>query len=249
MVYGEAEVDWAGGAPYPTKELLLDLYIPVGPKLPEKLPGYVFVHGGGFVGGDKLHDGFVWNAREFATRGYVAVSINYRLAGDDPPPTLGGDRNIDAAILDTAMAVNWMRDHADELNVDPDRIVLGGTSAGAIASLFVGTIGGGGPARFAEVAAVVDLMGALFGWEAVLVDSSDPPTFIGISTDDGFYAQTLAIEQEFLEHGVTHTFPLVEGVGHDWGAVLMTRPDETGRTVQDLMYEFLYDMLDLGSLD
>ena len=174
VVYGEAEVDWNEGAsaPFPTKQLLLDIYLPVGPKLLEKFPGYVFVRDGGFVLGDKAERFYAWSAREFATRGYVAVSINYRLTGDDPPPSaFGGDRNVDAAILDTAMAVNWMRDHADELNVDADRIVLGGVSAGAAAALFVGTIGGGpggpGLGRIAEVAAVVDLMSGMWGFESV----------------------------------------------------------------------------------
>ena len=70
-----------------------------------------------------------------------------------------------------------------------------------------------------------------------------------MSTDDFTYHGAFGLEQEFLEHEVTYAFPLVEGVGHDYLEVLFTEVDETGRTLQDEMFDFLYDVLDLGSLD
>ena len=62
--------------------LLLDLYEPVGVTTEGALPAVVFVHGGAFVSGGKSE--FSGLGRRMAARGYVAVSINYRLSGDNP---------------------------------------------------------------------------------------------------------------------------------------------------------------------
>ncbi len=63
-------------------DLLLDLYEPVAGPSPR--PVAIIVHGGGFVGGDKAGGVHGRVAEELAARGFVAVSINYRLAPDDP---------------------------------------------------------------------------------------------------------------------------------------------------------------------
>lgn len=97
-------------------ELKLDVY---RPELPDPLPAILFVHGGGWVGGDKRGMGSF--ARYFAERGYVGFAVNYRLAPEFKFP---------AQIEDVKCAVRWIRQHAAEYNVDPDRIGALGTSAG-----------------------------------------------------------------------------------------------------------------------
>ncbi len=84
--------------------------------------GLVFVHGGGWRGGDK--GGGQWRSLpiRYAEKGYVAISVNYRLTGDAPFP---------ACVEDVKCAVRWFRAHAREYNVDPDRIGAYGNSAGA----------------------------------------------------------------------------------------------------------------------
>lgn len=89
----------------------------------EGRPVLLFVHGGGFTRGDK-HGAFypdnipLWAARN----GMVGVSINYRLAPDNPWP---------AGAQDLAAAIAWTRANIDRYGGDPDRIVLFGHSAGA----------------------------------------------------------------------------------------------------------------------
>ena len=88
-------------------------------------PVLVFVHGGGFVQGDKHTEGspFYSNIGDFAARhGMVGVAITYRLAPDNKFPS-GPD--------DLAAAVEWIRANIAEHGGDPAKIVLSGQSAGA----------------------------------------------------------------------------------------------------------------------
>jgi triacylglycerol lipase len=89
-------------------------------------PVLVFVHGGGFVMGDKQTPGlpFYDNAGDFAVRsGFVGVTMTYRLAPAHPWP---------AGSEDVGAAVSWLRDHVAAYGGDPKRIFLMGQSAGAV---------------------------------------------------------------------------------------------------------------------
>ncbi|TIX49598.1 alpha/beta hydrolase [Alteraurantiacibacter aquimixticola] len=92
---------------------------------PQGAPVFVFVHGGGFVMGDKHTEGspFYSNMGDFAARhGWVGVTITYRLAPDNRFPS-GPD--------DLMAAVEWLRANVADHGGDPERIVLSGQSAGA----------------------------------------------------------------------------------------------------------------------
>ena len=92
----------------------------------ERRPVLVFVHGGGFTGGDKRGpDGspFYANVGHWAARnGLVGVNITYRLAPAHPYP---------AAQADIGLALAWVRAHIGLFGGDPDRVFLMGHSAGA----------------------------------------------------------------------------------------------------------------------
>lgn len=102
---------------------VLDIYGPEGGSL---RPVIVFVHGGGFVMGDKGDNGSWANAnvgRMAASEGMVGVVINYRLAPDHQWP---------AGSEDVGLALDWVREHIAAHGGDPACIFLMGTSAGAI---------------------------------------------------------------------------------------------------------------------
>jgi acetyl esterase/lipase len=82
-------------------------------------PAVLCVHGGAWATGNKNQMRHV--AERLAQAGYVAISINYRLA----PKYL-----FPAQIEDCRAAVRWLRDHADEFNIDRDRLAAYGYSAG-----------------------------------------------------------------------------------------------------------------------
>ena len=88
----------------------------------EPRPGIVFVHGGGWRSGDKRRTNFLGPAIEFAAKGYVCVSTNYRLVSHAPFP---------ACVEDVKCAVRWLRAHTEAYNLDPDNIGAYGNSAGA----------------------------------------------------------------------------------------------------------------------
>ncbi|MEU4116731.1 alpha/beta hydrolase [Kitasatospora sp. NPDC028055] len=105
------------------------------------LPVVVYYHGGGFVVGDlDTHDNV---ARTIAHRtGAVVVSVDYRLAPEDPYP---------AAVEDAFTALRWTAAHARELGADPERIAVAGDSAGGNLAAMVALRArdaGGPPLRF-----------------------------------------------------------------------------------------------------
>jgi acetyl esterase/lipase len=101
-------------------------------------PVLVFVHGGGFIGGDKVVPGTpqydhigAWAVRN----GWVGVTITYRLAPEHTWPS---------GAQDVAAAVQWVRDNIASYGGDPARIVLAGHSAGCVhVASFVAGQGGG----------------------------------------------------------------------------------------------------------
>ncbi|MCB1039388.1 MAG: alpha/beta hydrolase [Acidimicrobiales bacterium] len=162
LTYGSAV--GAGGA---TKTLKLDLYAPTGDAL-AKRPAIVWVHGGSFKSGSKASSELVDEAKAMAKRGYVNVSIDYRL---DPngcsasAPTGACLTAITWAKEDAQAAVRWLRRYASTYGVDPTRIAIGGSSAGAITALNVGydedNVGSSGnPGHSSTVRAAVSLSGA-----------------------------------------------------------------------------------------
>lgn len=119
-------------------------------------PAYVWIHGGGWQGGTK--ESGVWNVTALVRNGFVGATIEYRLTGEAPFP---------AQIEDCKCAIRYLRAHAKQYNIDPNRIAVGGSSAGGHLAALMGTSGGvkelegngGWAEQTSEVQAVVDLYG------------------------------------------------------------------------------------------
>ena len=109
----------------------LDLAYPEA-KSKARRPGLVIVHGGGWRGGDK--GGGQWRSipLQYAAKGYICISVNYRLTGEAPFP---------ACVEDVKCAVRWLRAKADEYGLDPSRIGAYGNSAGAHLAAMLGLVG------------------------------------------------------------------------------------------------------------
>jgi acetyl esterase/lipase len=144
-----------------TVTLKLDFYTPPASDTVTARPAIVWIHGGSFSGGDKTSPEIVDEATTFATEGYVNVSINYRLepggcsAGGVTASCIGA---IQEATQDGQTAVAWLRTHASTYGVDPTRIAVAGTSAGAITAAQVGYLTSETPAS--AVRAAMSLSGA-----------------------------------------------------------------------------------------
>ena len=132
VLYGSA-VDQSGV----TVPLRLDVYRPTGDTVAAR-PAIVWVHGGGFSQGSKTSPEIVEQARLFARKGYLNVSITYRLyPGGCFPVSAGCVQAIIDAKHDAQAAVRFLRANAATYGVDADRIAIAGTSAGAITALNV----------------------------------------------------------------------------------------------------------------
>jgi acetyl esterase/lipase len=134
----------------------LDLYVP--PTGDGPFPLIVWIHGGGFSGGNKsLSPGAP--ARQLTNRGFAVATLEYRLSGEARFP---------AAVLDLKAAIRYLRANAPAYRLDPGRIGAWGSSAGGHLAAFLGVTGGvsefedsslGNPAQSSRVQAVVDWYG------------------------------------------------------------------------------------------
>ena len=105
----------------------LDLYLP--PQTNKPLPLIIWIHGGAWRAGFKND----CPARRFVARGYAVASVAYRLSQQAIFP---------AQIEDCKTAVRWLRAHAREYHLDPERFGAWGASAGGHLVALLGTTGG-----------------------------------------------------------------------------------------------------------
>lgn len=227
----------------------LDLYLPES--VPHPLPVILWIHGGGWVTGDKVGG----PAIQFATKGFAVASMSYRYSRHATFP---------AQIHDCKAAVRWLRAHAQIHSLDIDSIGVWGASAGGhLASmlgltadneLLEGTLGNS--TQSSAVQAVVDWFGPtdfmtlgprdtrtqFLGGDALAhpdkANAASPirfvtdracPFFIVHGDQDPLvhYAQSETFAKA-LEHArVEITFVTISGGRH--GGSKFSRPDEIAR--------------------
>jgi acetyl esterase len=130
-----------GAMPGPAGDLPYRLYAPAN-DVTEFLPGFVFFHGGGMVGGSiESHD--LVAAALAQTTGCRLVSVGYRLAPEHRYP---------AAVEDAIAATKWVSEQGASLGIDAEKLVVGGDSAGATlaAAVCQAALRSGGPAISAQ---------------------------------------------------------------------------------------------------
>lgn len=112
------------------KSLLLDLYYPKSANVSDvdqSVPIVVWIHGGGWLNGSKDRCPATW----LTQHGFAVASINYRLANEARWP---------AQIDDCRSAIGWLRDNANEFQIDTDHIAVWGGSAGGHLAALLGTL-------------------------------------------------------------------------------------------------------------
>jgi acetyl esterase/lipase len=136
--------------------LMLDIYRPMDITSPR--PVYMFMHGGGFIGGSKSNENIEAMGEYFASRGWIFLSIDYRTTahiGQDLSK-LAPQEWINAALQnqeinrsaqfvamymaqrDAKAAMRWIMANAEQFSIDENYITVGGSSAGAITALALG---------------------------------------------------------------------------------------------------------------
>ena len=170
-------------ARYGDRELQLDLFRPKDRA--QALPAIVCIHGGGWFKGER--SSMTNLAQALAARGYVTVTISYRLTGEAKFP---------AAIQDCKASVRWLRANAKEYGIDPKAIGVTGLSAGGHLAALLATSAGikkiegdGGHAEQSSAVQACVAMGAQSDLETERIRglSSQP--------DDPFYRTFLGAPQ------------------------------------------------------
>lgn len=123
--------------------LQMDVYQPIGDSETNR-PVVVLAHGGGFVAGNRSNPTMVRLGNDLAKRGYVAVSLTYRLA-PGLLAMLDSNSAVDVvikALSDSRAAVRFLRktvaEDGNPYGIDEERIFMGGNSAGAVLAIHMG---------------------------------------------------------------------------------------------------------------
>ncbi len=196
----------------------------------QRLPGILLIHGGAWIAGDKIMDSM--HAKKIAARGYVVMSINYRLAPKYKFP---------AQIDDCFTAFEWFIDHADEVGVDLDHMGAWGYSAGGhLASLMATNpregirrldvcVAGGAPCDMRLLKVDENILAKLLGGTrsqvpkiyeqaspAFHVSSDDPPMFLFHGTGDQLVPHSMSdhMDRVLTDAGVEHEYLVVDRKTH-----------------------------------
>ncbi|WP_234824284.1 alpha/beta hydrolase [Bremerella cremea] len=188
-------------------------------------PAIVFFHGGGWVGGAPGQ--FTEHSKHLAKQGMVTVQVEYRLLDrkNNDPPTI--------CIEDALDAMRWVRSHAEELGIDPNRIATAGGSAGGHLAAYLGTV----DVRQAGVSTKPNAM-VLFnpvydngpdGWgtqrvkdryqefsPAHNISADDPPHLVFLGSQDKLIPVATAenFQQQMQDAGVRSELRIYQGQGH-----------------------------------
>jgi len=127
---GTIDAEYHEGIAYgPYDENLFDIYLPASD---EPTPLLIYIHGGGFTGGSRDTTNHTDRVLSLLAEGIAYASIDYRLLQDFD------EEGVIKPLSDSARALQFIRYHAAQLNIDPNNIILMGGSAGAGTSLWIG---------------------------------------------------------------------------------------------------------------
>ncbi len=211
------------------RDLKLHIFDSAGPNAAKPRPAIVFFFGGAWKAGTPLQ--FYPECAHFAAMGMVAISADYRIESKDHSTPFD-------SVTDGKSAIRWIRQHARQLGVDPNRIVAAGASAGGQVAAAAGTLPGlDDPA---EDSAISSKPSAEILWYPVIdngpdgygdvrvkaryrefsplhnITSTTPPTLIFLGTQDSCIpVKTIKEYQSRMAGaGVRCDLKLFEGRGH-----------------------------------
>jgi acetyl esterase/lipase len=231
--------------------LLLDIYQPAG-NCDSNRPTILFVHGGGFINGDKSGNAGT-RSKAANAKGINYVSMNYRLVRDNSvlsstlqpvfDNVVASDPTIDAAqakaataaIEDTVAALNWLEANADEYCIDMTSLAYWGSSAGSLTVLNVAYSGNNLGLTRPEPSVVIDYWGRL-NFIADMESMEAPFLIIHGDNDQTVdYQSALDLSARADLVGIPYAFYTEIGGGHG------INPTKTvnGKNILDLTIEFI----------
>ena len=223
-----------------TENLLVDIYTPAGDKM-KKRPAILWIHGGGFRKGnnDKQQRYIVSMANAFAQRGYVCFSINYRVR-DDPRADKTG--TMSDALEDAMAGLQWVKANSKKYNIDKNKIIVGGGSAGGMIAVNLCYRDGNDNVKWDNtgVIGLVNLWGTPDdSWRMSSIDSNDPPTIIIHGTEDELvpFINSEQLVSELKQVGVKYELVPIAGAGH----TPANHMDEFNTNISQFLFDLLAD--------
>lgn len=111
------------------KDHAIEVYFPEGNPKSTKRSCFLFFHGGGWTNGDLKSGRPI--CEYLASRGMVALTANYSMHPKEEQKNLpAGESKKRICVMDGKTVVRWVKQHAEELGIDPEKIVVSGASAG-----------------------------------------------------------------------------------------------------------------------
>lgn len=210
-----------------TSDRSLDLYLPENTE--EAVPAILFIHGGGFSGGDKFSTRLL--CEKLCEQGFGVVSINYRLylrhhkiTGASASANLSGglpdsakfhpelQKAIETASEDAYAALNWVIQNASHYNIDSSKVAVSGGSAGAMTALYSAYVN---PVFGGKIKAVVNLWGGLADERKIRPHSPPVLTYHGDKDKLIHLDYAHALHKRMKETGDTQSQLFVlENMGH-----------------------------------
>lgn len=262
-----------------TRALCLDVYLPQSSLLasstkpPSGRPALIMAFGGAFHRGSKEADEFDVEGHrntpvseycyEFARRGYVAFSIDYRLVQEDPDPgsnhiilnkdSISRSRmdhvrkilglepattdmlwaGMEAAVDDMRKAFEYVYDHATEYGIDTTRIAVGGFSAGA---RMAASAAYGKKVPAAAIVALSGMIGTVDGKRMIQSSAKNPPVMMVIGEQDLDFMKLLCQQSHAYlnDLGVINELWEVPGGTHFYPSTSAIHPIEDTNAVNHL---------------
>lgn len=259
------------------RNLLINIYQPIGLPPGTRSPALIMAFGGAFHRGTKDDDAFEVQGStntaiaeyclEFAKRGYVCFSIDYRLIQEDPDPgkTISISshdfvprsrvdevrkimnlppadnptlwRGIEGAIDDGVSAIQWLKKNSDRFQIDSQKIAIGGWSAGGRIALHAAF------AEKEEVAAVFSISGYMHPVDMKrCINAGAPPVFISWGTKDLDYvlSQGPIFQDHFKQLGIEHIACEIQDASHFYPrSVLVNDSSEFSGSFEESLARFL----------
>jgi acetyl esterase/lipase len=252
---------------YATKDgqnLELDVYLP-SDDLSENRATIIYVHGGGFSGGSRNDENNVRFCNRLAQLGYVSVSMSYRLTRQGKSDGFSCDcpasdklKTFSAAVDDIRDATSFLIKNREHFRIDPNKIILAGSSAGAEAILMTGyqpPMCYDLPSGPVSYAGLVSMAGAIPD-TIIIYDESAVPTLFFHGTCDNLVPYNVAphhycekgtkgylilygsyaLSQKLRELNVPYWLHTTCGAGHEMASLPMTQYFDE---IKEFCYEFV----------
>jgi acetyl esterase/lipase len=218
------------------QQLLLDVYEPKD-DTQELRPAILWLHGGGLKGGDRKQGYIGTVSNEFAKRGYVCISADYRIGTNQDD----FHKILENSVTDGIAAYNWVLENAAKYRIDTQNVFIGGGSAGGWLVVNIGVVDDDSRGAYdkSRIKGIINLWGSpkLDNYLGK-ISKSVPPMFIIHGTADTTVPYYLSqyLSDELTKVGVDNVLYPLPGLEHTPASEMATILEQSSQFLYKLMF-------------